>query len=106
MESSAKSIEEVVEEIMRTHRSLPARPGIDEVEVAKTLILNVDKEEQARIEAIARKRKGFYLDGIAGSIRSGDALAMQILDSSLKIPSTFGEFGSFSAMGFVHTLLS
>lgn len=57
MESSAKSIEEVVEEIMRTHRSLPARPGIDEVEAAKTLILNVDKEEQARIEAIARKRK-------------------------------------------------
>ncbi|KAF5958351.1 hypothetical protein HYC85_005576 [Camellia sinensis] len=106
MESSAKSIEEVVEEIMRTHRSLLARPGIDEVEAAKTLILNVDKEEQARIVAIARKRKGFYSYGIAGSIPSGDALAPQILDSSLKIPSTSGEFGSFFTMGFVHTLLS
>lgn len=51
------SIEEVVEEIMRIHRSLPTRPGIEEVEAAKTLIRNVEKEDQARIEAISRQIK-------------------------------------------------
>ena len=49
------SVEEVVEEIMRIHRSLPARPGIDEVEVARGLIGNVEKEDQARLQAIARR---------------------------------------------------
>ena len=57
MDSSSKPIDEVVEEIMRIHRSLPARPGIDEVEAAKTVIQNVEKEDQARIEAISRQRK-------------------------------------------------
>uniref|UniRef100_A0A5B6ZI65 Putative leucine-rich repeat family protein n=1 Tax=Davidia involucrata TaxID=16924 RepID=A0A5B6ZI65_DAVIN len=57
MDSSAKSIDEVVEEIMRIHRSLPTRPAIDEVEAAKTLIRNVDNEEQSRLEAIARQTK-------------------------------------------------
>ncbi|KAA8532094.1 hypothetical protein F0562_006764 [Nyssa sinensis] len=57
MESSAKSIDEVVEEITRIHRSLPTRPAIDEVEAAKTLIRNVDKEDQSRLEAIARQTK-------------------------------------------------
>ncbi|PSS30098.1 Plant intracellular Ras-group-related LRR protein [Actinidia chinensis var. chinensis] len=57
MDSSVKPIDEVVEEIMRIHRSLTARPGIDEIEAAKTLIQNVEKEDQARIEAISRQRK-------------------------------------------------
>uniref|UniRef100_A0A5B6ZJW0 Putative plant intracellular Ras-group-related LRR protein 4 n=1 Tax=Davidia involucrata TaxID=16924 RepID=A0A5B6ZJW0_DAVIN len=57
MESSARSVDEVVEEIMRIHRSLPARPAIDEIEVAKTLIRNVDNEDQSRLEAIARQTK-------------------------------------------------
>lgn len=48
------SVDEVVDEIMRIHRSLPSRPGIDEVEAAKTLIRNVEKEDQARLDAIAR----------------------------------------------------
>ncbi|RDY06543.1 Plant intracellular Ras-group-related LRR protein 4, partial [Mucuna pruriens] len=52
------SVDGVVEEIMRIHRSLPARPGIDEVEAAKTLIVNVEKEEQARLEGLARQTKG------------------------------------------------
>lgn len=43
---------------MRIHRSLPARPGIDEVEAARGLIGNVEKEDQARLEAIARQSKG------------------------------------------------
>ncbi|MED6143491.1 hypothetical protein PIB30_006751 [Stylosanthes scabra] len=52
------SVDMVVEEIMRIHRSLPSRPAIDEVEAAKVLILNVDKEDQARIESISRQCKG------------------------------------------------
>ncbi|KAG5060880.1 hypothetical protein AAZX31_01G144000 [Glycine max] len=52
------SVDGVVEEIMRIHRSLPARPGIDEVEAARGLIGNVEKEDQARLEAIARQSKG------------------------------------------------
>lgn len=55
MESSAKSVDDVVGEIMRIHRSLPTRPGIDEVEAARTLIRNVEKEDQARLEAIGRQ---------------------------------------------------
>ncbi|XP_061346055.1 plant intracellular Ras-group-related LRR protein 4-like isoform X3 [Gastrolobium bilobum] len=55
---SWSSVDGVVEEIMRIHRSLPARPGIDEVEAAKGLIINVEKEDQARLESIARQSKG------------------------------------------------
>ncbi|CAI0421860.1 unnamed protein product [Linum tenue] len=42
---------------MRIHRSLPPRPSIDEVEAAKDLIQNVDKEDQARLDAISRQGK-------------------------------------------------
>ncbi|KAK7309427.1 hypothetical protein RJT34_06143 [Clitoria ternatea] len=52
------TVDGVVEEIMRIHRSLPARPGIDEVEAAKSLIMNVEKEDQVRLESIARQSKG------------------------------------------------
>ena len=51
-------MDEIVEEIMRIHRSLPARPGIDEVEAAEALISNVEREDQARLEAIAKQKKG------------------------------------------------
>ncbi|KAF8377956.1 hypothetical protein HHK36_031345 [Tetracentron sinense] len=57
MGSSLQSIDEVVEEIMRIHRSLSTRPSIDEVEAAKTLIQNVDKEDQSRLDEISRQRK-------------------------------------------------
>ncbi|XP_059288596.1 plant intracellular Ras-group-related LRR protein 4-like [Lycium ferocissimum] len=57
MGSSAMSIDEVVEELMRLNKSLPTRPGIDEVEAAKVLIMNVEKEEQMRLETIARQNK-------------------------------------------------
>lgn len=50
--------DDVVEEIMRLHRSLPARPGIDEVEAAKALIQNVEREDQLGLEAIAKQSKG------------------------------------------------
>ncbi|VVB10178.1 unnamed protein product [Arabis nemorensis] len=57
------STEQVVEEIMRIHRSLPPRPGIDEVEAGKSLILNVEKEDQACLEAIAKQRKSSEVPG-------------------------------------------
>ncbi|XP_010530982.1 PREDICTED: plant intracellular Ras-group-related LRR protein 4-like [Tarenaya hassleriana] len=57
MEKRWESTDQVVEEIMRIHRSLPPRPGIDEVEAARDLIQNVDKEDQARLEAIAKLTK-------------------------------------------------
>ncbi|OIW10769.1 hypothetical protein TanjilG_27715 [Lupinus angustifolius] len=52
------SVDEVVEEIMRIHKSLPVRPGIDEVEAAKALIINVEREDQVRFESIAKQNKG------------------------------------------------
>ncbi|XP_071710718.1 plant intracellular Ras-group-related LRR protein 4-like [Rutidosis leptorrhynchoides] len=57
MEASGKSVDEVVEEIMRIHRSLPPRPAIEDIEGAKILIRNADTEYQSRLEAIARQKK-------------------------------------------------
>lgn len=50
-------LEEIVEEIMRIHKSLPARPGIEEVEAARMVIQNVEKEDQLRLEAITKQNK-------------------------------------------------
>ncbi|CAE6157978.1 unnamed protein product [Arabidopsis arenosa] len=63
MDKRLDSTEQVVEEIMRIHRSLPPRPGIDEVEAAKGLIDNVEKEDQACLEAIAKQRKSSEVPG-------------------------------------------
>lgn len=52
-----QSVDDVVGEVMRIHRSLPTRPSIDEIEAAKTLIRNVEKEDQARLDAIGRQTK-------------------------------------------------
>ncbi|GAA0142325.1 scaffold/adaptor protein [Lithospermum erythrorhizon] len=49
---------ELVQEIMSMHRSLPNRPGIDEVEAAKSLMVNLEKEDQAKLEAIMKQKKG------------------------------------------------
>ncbi|XP_016497669.2 plant intracellular Ras-group-related LRR protein 4 [Nicotiana tabacum] len=57
MGSLTMSIDEVVEELMKINKSLPIRPGIDEVEAAKALIKNVEKEEQTRMEIIAKQNK-------------------------------------------------
>ncbi|TXG59248.1 hypothetical protein EZV62_013821 [Acer yangbiense] len=57
METCVQSIDDAVEEIMRIHKSLPERPGIDEVEAAAVLVHNVEKEDQARLEAIGRQTK-------------------------------------------------
>ncbi|KAL1569794.1 Plant intracellular Ras-group-related LRR protein 4 [Salvia divinorum] len=58
METSLMTTDDVVQEIMRLRRSLPARPGIDEVVAAKTLIRNVEREDQLGLEAIAKQSKG------------------------------------------------
>jgi hypothetical protein len=52
------SVDGVIEEIMKIHRSLPVRPGIDDVEAAKGLILNVEKEDQIKFESIGKQSKG------------------------------------------------
>ncbi|KAK4347554.1 hypothetical protein RND71_033893 [Anisodus tanguticus] len=60
MGSSGMSIDEIVKEIMRIHGSLWTRPSIDEVEAARALIGNLEKEDQLKLDAIMRqnKRKG------------------------------------------------
>ncbi|XP_010548196.1 PREDICTED: plant intracellular Ras-group-related LRR protein 4-like [Tarenaya hassleriana] len=58
MEKRLESTDQVVEEITRIHRSLPPRPGVDEVEAARALMQDVEKEEQARLEAIAEQTTG------------------------------------------------
>ncbi|PHU26619.1 Plant intracellular Ras-group-related LRR protein 4 [Capsicum chinense] len=60
MGSSGMSIDEIVSEIMRIHGSLPTRPSIEEVEAARDLIGNLEKEDQLKLDAISRqnKRKG------------------------------------------------
>ncbi|KAF5207835.1 hypothetical protein FRX31_002578, partial [Thalictrum thalictroides] len=47
-----------VEEIMRIHKSLPTRLGLEEIEVARAIIQNVEKEEQYQVEAILKQKKG------------------------------------------------
>ncbi|KAL1820308.1 hypothetical protein ACET3Z_015177 [Daucus carota] len=54
---SPKSVDEVVAEITRIHKSLPERPGIEEVEAATSLIRNVEADDQARFDAIAKQTK-------------------------------------------------
>uniref|UniRef100_A0A7N0UGX0 Disease resistance R13L4/SHOC-2-like LRR domain-containing protein n=1 Tax=Kalanchoe fedtschenkoi TaxID=63787 RepID=A0A7N0UGX0_KALFE len=51
------TVDGVVAQITRLHRSLPLRPDIDEVEAAKALVQNVDKDDGSIIEAVAKQRK-------------------------------------------------
>lgn len=60
-DSSIKSADEVVEEIMKIHRSLPPRPAIDDVEAALILIKNADNEQHSRIDVISRQKKRKYI---------------------------------------------
>lgn len=53
-----QTVDEVVGEIMRIHRSLPTRPSIDEVEAARDLTRSIEKEDQSRLDAIGRQTKG------------------------------------------------
>lgn len=55
--SCPKTVDDVVREIMRIHRSLPTRPGIEEVEAAKILIRNIESEEQSKLEFISKQIK-------------------------------------------------
>ncbi|CAH8303204.1 unnamed protein product [Eruca vesicaria subsp. sativa] len=57
MDKRLDSMNQVAEEIMRIHRSLPPRPDIDDVEAATSLIQNVEKDDQNRLEAIDRQMK-------------------------------------------------
>ncbi|CAH2051440.1 unnamed protein product [Thlaspi arvense] len=57
MDKRLDSVNQVVEEIMRVHRSLPSRPEMDDVEAATSLIQNVEKDDQNRLEAIAKQKR-------------------------------------------------
>lgn len=48
---------EAVDEIMRTYRSLPARPSVDDVEAAEAVIRAAETEEEARLEEVERAEK-------------------------------------------------
>lgn len=52
-----RSTDETVAEIMRIHRSLPARPGMEEVEAAMTVVENAEREEATRLETVAKQSK-------------------------------------------------
>lgn len=56
--AAAKTVDGVVGEIMRMHKSLPPRPDIEEVEAATTLIRNIEREDQVKLEAIFKQTKG------------------------------------------------
>lgn len=51
--SLSRSTEETIEEIMKTHRTLPARPRTEEVEAALTVVENAAREEISRLEALS-----------------------------------------------------
>ncbi|KAL9245711.1 hypothetical protein vseg_019331 [Gypsophila vaccaria] len=56
--ATAKTVEAVVERIMSMLDSLPKRPEIEEVEAAKTLIKNVERDDLSKLEAINKQTKG------------------------------------------------
>ncbi|PIN03763.1 Ras suppressor protein (contains leucine-rich repeats) [Handroanthus impetiginosus] len=56
--SAPMTMDAAVEELMRTHRSLPPRPGIEEVVAAKSLIQNVEREDQIKLDGIEKQSKG------------------------------------------------
>ncbi|CAM0147066.1 unnamed protein product [Urochloa decumbens] len=51
------SVDGVVGEVMRLHRSLPPRPALEEVEAAEALSAAADREERARLDAVSRLRR-------------------------------------------------
>nr|BAK00217.1 predicted protein [Hordeum vulgare subsp. vulgare] len=59
MEAAAAfgTLEGVVWEITRLHRSLPARPTLDDVEAAEALARAADREERARLDGVEALRR-------------------------------------------------
>ncbi|KAH9292315.1 hypothetical protein KI387_042501, partial [Taxus chinensis] len=57
MTKSVQTVAEIVEEIMRMHRSLPPRPSFEEVEAAIALLKDVEKKEQSQIEMIMKQQE-------------------------------------------------
>ncbi|GLJ40867.1 hypothetical protein SUGI_0845420 [Cryptomeria japonica] len=57
MNKSAQTVADIVEEIMRLHRSLPPRPSFEEFEAAIALVKDVESKEQSQIEMIMKQQK-------------------------------------------------
>lgn len=50
------AVVETVGEIMKTYRSLPPRPTIEELEAAMSVLKTVDSEEQTKLEEISKQK--------------------------------------------------
>lgn len=57
MVRAVTNMDEVVEEIMVLHRSLPPRPSMEEVEAALSVIENVDSTKSMRLQMMTKRRK-------------------------------------------------
>eukprot|EP01018_Ginkgo_biloba_P017220 Gb_12683 [translate_table: standard] len=57
MSKPVQTAEEVVEEIMRMHRSLPPRTSLGEIEAAVALIQNVENTMSARLQVVSKAPK-------------------------------------------------
>ncbi|KAL9250585.1 Plant intracellular Ras-group-related LRR protein 4-like protein [Drosera capensis] len=51
------AVESIIETIMQLHRSLPPRPLMEDLEAATTLIRNLDREDQRKLDSISKKTK-------------------------------------------------
>lgn len=63
MVRAVTSIDEVVEEIMVLHRSLPPRPSMEEVEAAVSVIQNVESTKSMRLQMVIRRQKPVNVPG-------------------------------------------
>lgn len=50
------AVVETIGEIMKTYRSLPPRPTIEEVEAAMSVLKTVNSEEQTKLEEISKQK--------------------------------------------------
>lgn len=57
MVRAVTNMDEVVEEIMVLHRSLPPRPSMEEVETALSVIENVENTKSTRLQMMTRRHK-------------------------------------------------
>ncbi|GAB2254220.1 hypothetical protein Droror1_Dr00022029 [Drosera rotundifolia] len=51
------AVESIIGTIMQLHRSLPPRPSLEDLEAATTLIRNLDREDQLKLDSISKKTK-------------------------------------------------
>ena len=55
IKATPKTVDRVVEEIIKMHKTLPPRPDIEEVEAARALINNIEREDILKLEGFAKQ---------------------------------------------------